>query len=259
MSLFSEIQEIELAEGQVAVAWLGQSGYLLKLNAGKYVVIDPYLTNVCGEKYGIMFTRLMASPITPQELDALTLSAYLITHHHEDHYDPYAIDMLLDDSYAFYTTPTTTACMTEMGVRADRCRIVNSGSTYQLSDFTIHAVFADHGELAPDAVGFVIEAAGKVIYHMGDTCFREQEFMELGSRFSIDLLIPPINGKYGNMNEAEALRVVELLHPKYVSPSHFWMLPANSGGDVLYFMEEASRRTPDSKVLLGQPGAIWTI
>lgn len=140
------------------------------------------------------------------------------------------------ECFPFYVPSDTIKILAGLGIAADRCLPLNDGAKYETGGVSIHSVFADHGDIAPDAVGIIVQFDGKTIYHMGDTCLRETEFQQIAANYQIDLLLLPINGKYGNMTEADAVKAVSILKPKYVVPCHFWMLPGNSGGDPLLFL-----------------------
>ncbi|MDG0791296.1 MBL fold metallo-hydrolase [Cohnella ginsengisoli] len=245
------ILDLALQKGQVSVTWLGQAGYVIKACPDIYLVIDPYLSDICEQNLGRQFKRLMPAVLTVEELNQLPLAAYLITHHHEDHLDPPIIQALQGGDYPFLAPPDSVSILRGLNVASDRCLPLAQDARVVRKGFTVTGTFADHGELAPDAVGIIIETAGKVIYHMGDTCLNEAELQKLRDKWpSIDLLIVPINGKYGNMNEAEAIKAIGILQPKHVLPCHFWMLPANSGGDVAWFCEHAAAACPDVEVRL---------
>ncbi|MFD0714702.1 MBL fold metallo-hydrolase [Paenibacillus sp. GCM10027626] len=251
-----QIDEAAVGNGQIAVQWLGQAGYFLKSHLGKYIVIDPYLSDLCEHNHGPMFKRLMPAPMTPDDIDRLNPAAYLLTHHHDDHLDAVTISALKNTAFSFFAPPASIRQLESLGIKRDRCEVLTSGCEHDLDFMRIHGTFADHGELAPDAVGIVVELDGFVIYHMGDTSFHEEQFRELRNRFNIDLLIVPINGKYGNMNDDEAAEAVALLCPRMVTPCHYWMLPANSGGDPAFFVEKVSRLAPHTTVMLMQQGEI---
>ena len=74
--------------------------------------------------------------------------------------------------------------------------------------------------------GFIIEVAGRVIYHCGDTAFFEG-FHEIGRRFPIDVALLPI-GAYEppsqrtvHMNPEEALVAFEQLGARFMVPMHY--------------------------------------
>lgn len=237
MKALQALQQIDLQEGEMALVWLGQAGFLFRTATERYTIIDPYLSNYCEDTLGPDFKRLMPSVLDPQEFDQLNLDAYIMTHHHEDHMDPPTISALKGQRHRFYAPPTCIRMLNEIGVDGERCLPLAPGTQYQWGETVLTAVFADHGDLAPDAIGILLKHGGKVVYHMGDTCLREEEMTKIHEQTAIDLLIAPINGKYGNMNEWEAAKAVSILQPKKVIPCHFWMLPANSGGDPTVFMK----------------------
>ncbi|QGQ94290.1 MBL fold metallo-hydrolase [Paenibacillus psychroresistens] len=260
INLLDNLRSVAVEPNHLAVCSLGQAGYIYKTSEGQYIVIDPYLTDFCEHRIGLAFKRLMPALIDPAELEALPLTAYLMTHHHEDHLDVELIEALSVVDFPFYAPPQTIGILVELGVAAERCQpLLKSSISYEIAGVSIHSVFADHGDIAPDAVGIIVQSQGKTIYHMGDTCLREAEFQEIANRFEIDLLILPINGKYGNMNEADAVKAISILKPKYAVPCHFWMLPGNSGGDPVVFLEGVKQAVPDTEALLFKMGEIFVV
>jgi L-ascorbate 6-phosphate lactonase len=258
-SLFRQMQDTRVEPGTIAVWSLGQAGYIYKLPSGQSVLIDPYVTDYASRKLGANFKRLMPSLIDPWELNWLDIAAYLITHHHEDHLDAECLRAMAASTFPFYAPPETVSRLEEMGLSKDRCHALHEGDVAVLENFVIAAVAADHGEMAPDAVGFIVRAEGKAIYHMGDTCYLGKRFLDNCAGLSIDLLLAPINGKYGNMNEREAAEATRLINPSRVSPCHFWMLPANSGGDPLLFVESVKSLAPRTVPFLFRQGELLIV
>ncbi|GGD93550.1 MBL fold metallo-hydrolase [Paenibacillus nasutitermitis] len=258
-SLLHELQDTAVAPGSIAVWSLGQAGYACKLPSGQVVLIDPYITDYSARRLGHEFKRLMPSVITPEELDRLPIAAYLLTHHHEDHLDADCVTAMKSRDFPFYGPPETIRMLKELGVEEGRCHSLKAGCSHELEEMTISAVFADHGELAPDAVGIIVRAEGKAIYHMGDTCLREDCFRESVKDMQVDLLLVPINGKYGNMNEAEAAQAASLINPAIAAPCHFWMLPGNSGGDPLVFVNNVKSMAPLTIPFLFRQGELLIV
>jgi len=260
INLLNNLRSATVKSKQMAVCSLGQASYIYKTSADQYIVIDPYLTDFCEHQIGKAFKRLMPSLLDPEELEALPISAYLLTHHHEDHLDVECIERLRSDAYSFYAPPISIGILTELGVAENRCQpLFKTGSKFELDGFTVTSVFADHGEMAADAVGIIVQSEGITVYHMGDTCLREEEFRQIAEQYTIDLLILPINGKYGNMNEADAVKAVSILNPKYAVPCHFWMLPGNSGGDPVLFLDGVKELAPATEALLFHNGEIFVV
>ena len=74
------------------------------------------------------------------------------------------------------------------------------------------------------AVGYLLEAEGKTIYHSGDTAaFAEMAW--IGEERSIDAAFLPIGDNY-TMGPREALRAVKMLRPALVVPIHYNTFPA---------------------------------
>jgi L-ascorbate 6-phosphate lactonase len=259
INLRHKLRSLTVQSNQFAVCSLGQAGYIFKTSSDKYIVIDPYLTDFCEHRIGLEFKRLMPSIIEPHELEALPISAYLLTHHHEDHLDVECVQALTSEYFHYYAPPVTIQNLVELGIEEERCQPLYVGAKYDIAGVTVDSVFADHGDHAPDAVGIIVQSEGKTIYHMGDTCLREEEFRQIAENYKIDLLIIPINGKFGNMNEEEAVKAVSILKPKYAVPCHFWMLPGNSGGDPLLFLEGVKLQCPATEALLFQIGEVFIV
>jgi L-ascorbate 6-phosphate lactonase len=256
-TLYTKLVNHKLTKGEVMICFLGQAGVLIKSFPDRYIIIDPYISNLCEEKIGIKFKRLIPQLIDPEELDSLKLEAYLLTHHHEDHLDTIGIQSLKDTGYPFYAPPVSMEMLYELGIAPSRSHSLFIGAVHHLSEQDkVYGVFADHGEYAPDAVGIIVEIDGKVIYHMGDTCLNREEFAKIQQRFKIDLLLVPINGRYGNMDAIDGAEAVTILQPRYAAPCHFWMLPGNSGGDPELFIDKVIETAPQSEVLLFAAGEI---
>lgn len=256
INLLQQLRDTVVEPGRIAVCSLGQAGYVYKRSTGHYVLIDPYVTDSCFRRVGPTFKRLMPSLVTPEELNALPINAYLMTHHHEDHLDDECVLGIASVDFPFFAPPDTIAQLAALGIAPERCFPLADGGSYARDGMEIHAVFADHGDIAPDAVGIIVRSDGKTIYHMGDTCLNERELASIAAKFNVDLLLAPINGKYGNMNETEAAAAIAIVKPGLAAPCHFWMLPGNSGGDPVAFLEAAEKQAPESQAMLLTQGEI---
>lgn len=258
--LAQKLRHTAVAPGNLAVCPLGQAGFLLKTGGDSYIAIDPYLTDYCEHKLGGDFKRLGRPVLTPEQLGELPLAAYLLTHHHIDHLDVECVERLQaagHTAFPFLAPPASLDILRRLGVAEERCIPLFDGSAFALGEVGVHGVFADHGEAAPDAVGILLTANGKTVYHMGDTCLRAAEFRQISRRFAVDLLIAPINGMFGNMNEADAVAAVGIVGPKKAAPCHYWLLPGNSGGsNPFHFMQLLRRQAPAVEGLMPAPGEI---
>jgi len=77
-----------------------------------------------------------------------------------------------------------------------------------------------HGENKPMGVasGFVIRAAGKSLYHAGDTALFSD--MQLIGRHGLDVALLPI-GDFYTMGPRDALHALDFLRPRLAVPMHY--------------------------------------
>ena len=152
---------------KLGVFFLGQAGFLLKTASGKLIAIDPYLSNCCQRYFG--FKRLMPRILEPNDLQ---LDLLLISHSHYDHFDPDSVPALLSSGKTkLVAAKDVEAECQRLGLNADTTYLACADS-FRDAGITVTGVPCDHGELAPDALGLLVEVAGKKIYYMGDTAYR---------------------------------------------------------------------------------------
>jgi L-ascorbate 6-phosphate lactonase len=236
----------------LAIFWLGQAGFALKTPDGKVIYIDPYLTDSVERTVG--FKRLMPSVVSPREVRA---DAVLISHHHEDHLDVDALPVIARRTAAqFVAPPRSAGVLATLGVPADRVREVRPGAAVDLGFAVVRAVFADHGDLAPDAVGFVVDFGFTRVYATGDTAYRPRQMAEAaGLRPAV--LIAVINGAYGNLGPQEAANLACDVGAKVVIPCHFWTF-IEHGGDPAAFVKACRETAPQARVALITQGGWYT-
>ena len=226
MNLAEEIRNTAVAPGDLAICWLGQAGFLLKDSSGKILVVDPYLTN-CGERMR-GFKRLSPMLLRPEEL---TPDYYVITHLHFDHFDYDAVPVVAENSprTRFLGPTSCQEKLAELGIGPQRRTRLDRGERYQDEAVTVQAVLADHGDMAPDAIGVLLEMGGHRIYFSGDTAFHQELFREVAA-FGPDIAMLSVNGKFGNLNAREGARAAELTGTGIAVPCHCWTF-AEHGGD----------------------------
>jgi L-ascorbate 6-phosphate lactonase len=140
----------------------------------------------------------------------------------------------------------------KMGIPADRCHLLESGKEIDLKGIRIKAVYADHGELAPDAVGIILDFDGIKVYHTGDTAYRPEMFKP-AVEARPHILLPCINGRFGNLNAEQAALLVRDTRPRVAIASHFWMFVEHNG-DPGAFLEKCSELAPGVQALIMKPG-----
>jgi L-ascorbate 6-phosphate lactonase len=246
--LAQQIANCKVPKGSLAIYWLCQAGFVFKTSAGKTIYIDPYLSDVVERVVG--FKRMSLSPLKTEEVDA---DLMVCTHEHLDHMDVDALPVIAANPRTHFAGPIE--CIKEfekLKIPPDRCHLLEEGKTFTLDSIHIHAVFADHGELAPDALGVVLETDGIKIYHTGDTAYRPEQFKPAIAMLP-DVLLPCINGAFGNLDALEAALLTQLTSPRYVIPTHFWMF-IEQNGEPKNFLDHCSRLAPAVQAVLLKPG-----
>ncbi|MBQ7726184.1 MAG: MBL fold metallo-hydrolase [Clostridia bacterium] len=230
------------------VTFLGQTGFIFRLANGVTIGVDLYLSNCCERYFG--FKRLMPYLVNPLELN---LDFLIASHAHYDHFDPDAVPLMM-------ANPTTRLLAAyDVKPEAERLHLDESritylrdGDVFEDERFTVKAVPCDHGVDTPDAIGLLLCFDGKTVYMTGDTAYRPDYFEE-PDLHQADLLILPINGAFGNMNEAEAAKASAILNAKLTVPAHYWNF-AEHGGNPARFCEAMKALPEKHNYLIMRPG-----
>ncbi len=234
-------------QGRTYLFAIGQAGYIIKSTSGQLLAIDLYLSDCVERDEGhIGFKRMLPKLLKPQDL---ILDVVIATHPHLDHFDMDAIPELMSNGY------TKLFCSVDCDKLVQRTELeyfnknityVKPGDNHTVGDFTIHFVNCDHGTGAPDAVGVIVEVDGKRIFEAGDTCLRLDRVDEIRQFGEIDVMIAPINGAYGNLNEEDCTKLSAAVKPGITIPCHYGMF-ASHGGLVGKFYNIMKENYPDQK------------
>ena len=239
-------------KGELTVFSMGQAGYLIKTASGKLIGLDMYLTD-CVERL-CNFRRISAKMLAPDELH---FDYLLVSHEHPDHFDVDAMPIMMANPY---TVLATSLCGK---AQADKLGIKNNvyalkrGESHDFGDFNLRAVYCDHGELAPYALGFIIEIDGFKLYYAGDTCYSPDKVANLKNEH-FDLMMAPLNGAFGNLNEEECAKYAELIQPALTLPCHFWTF-IEHGGEPRKFVEAMKTVAPERKYMFLTQGEYVTL
>lgn len=255
-SIANTISTIHVEPNCVAVLWLSQAGFVFKTSTGKVIYTDPYLTDYVQRvlpEYGMGFKRIMPKLIEADEVDA---DAIVSTHSHQDHLDMDALPVLVKNPRIhFFGSPDCKDGYDQAGIPKDRYTIIHEGETIDLDDYSITGVYADHGELAPDAMGVLFNIDGIKIWQVGDTAYRPEKWQNLFEQ-NIDIILPPINGAFGNLNGVEAAKLAAAAHAKVAIPCHFWMFAAHYGNPA-EFLDACEEFAPGVRPLLMTQGELF--
>ena len=206
---------MELTMKTLTIRWIGQNGYLL-CDGENELCIDPYLSNVVDRvaKRG----RMVKAPFSPEDLKS---DVTICTHNHLDHVDIDAIPLMKKENMVFLAPTHAKETLVDCGVT--NYVSFDEGAVYQIGDFKLTAVFADH---SVPAIGVIVEHNGLTLYFSGDTEYHER-LCELSAK-KIDLMFICINGRLGNMNVDEAVKLTERIAPRVGIPTHYGMFASNT-------------------------------
>ena len=199
------------------LTWLGQGGYALQIGE-KTIYLDPYMSDMVGKKEGLQ--RLVPPPIDPAQARP---DVYLATHDHMDHLDTDFISQMDCKAVRFVCPESCKKALLALdkGIDESQITVVKPGDVLDLDGLTLRAVYADH---TPDSVGFVIAIDGLTVYFTGDTLYGEA----VGEGVKADVICCCVNGKWGNMNAEEAVRVALRSGAKLAIPNHYGMFASNT-------------------------------
>lgn len=226
MNLITKLKNCKLEKNQLALVWLGQAGFVIADSNGKTIAIDPYISH-CGEKIK-NFVRMSPILVKAEEMD---VDAYLVTHRHFDHFDYDSIPLVAKHTDAEFYGPIS--CVKEFeqfdipGKKMTTLKEENP-AVQITKDIEVKAVYADHGEMEPDAIGMWLSIGPFKIYVTGDTAYRPEKLNGLMNA-QPDLMIASVNGELGNLNAEEGAKLAGEVGAKNLIPCHFWTFVEHKG------------------------------
>lgn len=226
---------------QSIIKWLGHASFQITSQAGKTILIDPWL----------------GGPTCPVKIDDLKqVHLVLITHDHFDHAGDAA--ELIKNTKAILVANVETAnrFKSELGIEAESIVHggygMNIGGNARIGDITVTMTQAFHSSMTGSPCGYIIRLEdGKNIYHAGDTGIFSTMAI-FGDLYEIDVALLPIGGGF-TMDPVQAAKAVELLKPKKVIPMHFQTFPFLEQ-DTENFEKEIKRRKIKVDIIVLSPG-----
>ena len=254
-ALVNDIAETKPASGEVALWWLGQSGYAVK-TASALFYVDLYLSEHLTAKYANTekpHIRMTAAPLRGGDLSHVEW--VFASHKHSDHLDPLTMpDLFAASPQAKLILPAAIVDYAiSLGLERERLIPTRSDEILQVGPLTVHVIPSAHPGLdySEDSgfpfLGFVFEVDGLKMYHSGDTLVYDG-LAERLRRFDLDIAFVPINGTDArrdqlkvppNMNMEEALELARQIKPRLLIPHHYDMFTFNTA-DVRDFEQLAA-------------------
>ena len=238
--------------GKTYLFSVGQAGFIIKSASGQLLAIDLYLSD-CVERIegNAGFKRLLPKILSPYDLD---FDAIIATHYHRDHFDIDAVPSLMANGRTkLYAAQDCRETVKQLEMSEKNITFVKPGLCCETGDFKICFVNCDHGEGAPQAVGVMVLVDGKVIFETGDSCLRMDWLSEFRKFGLPNVLIAPINGAFGNMNEQDCAVFANAINAGLTIPCHYGMF-ASHGGNVGRFYDIMTQQYPQRDFLIMAQG-----
>jgi L-ascorbate 6-phosphate lactonase len=218
------ILDQQLLASEACLWWLGQAGYIAR-TSDLVIVIDPYLSDSAAGDSG-EFSRAYPAPIEPA---ALSADLYIVTHDHLDHLDPGTISLYKHKDTTWFVAPRQAAKkLILLGIPETRIVVLHAGETWRYRSVEITGVFAlPTGADVLDTTGYFVKFNnGRNFYHTSDT--ELHPLVVAAAPKEPELMLVPINGKWGNPTPDKAASFAHALQPKYVLPNHYDLMALNS-------------------------------
>lgn len=233
--------------GRVAIQWLGQSGFALKAHSGDVLLVDPYFSDSANSDGGA--ARLVDVPVRPKDV---RLDYLFLTHDHVDHTDPLTAPLIaqVNPNAPVICPPSACRHLTKLGVPTSQITTAMPGQSLDFPNFAVHVVAAQHTD---DSVGFVFEFQNEgsssdtvAVYHTGDTEYNDALAAAV-EEYGPEVLLVPINGRWGNMDAAQAALLTAQIAAREVIPMHYGMFAENTAdpADFLSHLASATGSDPD--------------
>lgn len=220
--------------------WITQGGFVFESDSFR-LAVDPYLSDFVEKKEHL--TRMIQSVFT---VESLKPDAVLCTHNHIDHFDPVTVPEIAQKfkNCIFAGPASVVKKAQESGIENSKIVKVEKGMSLKLGPFEIIPVVAFHSD--KNAVGIVIKCEGKTIYISGDSEYDESiadDVLKYGGK--TDMVLICINGRLGNMNSDDALKVVKAIKPVAALPMHYDLFKENSA-DPQPFIDSCNKQGIES-------------
>ena len=275
VDLITQIEQLQVPYGQLALWSLGQSGFVIKGGA-MIAYIDPYLSDSGAEIGSIRRFPIPIDPATIQHANMV-----FATHEHLDHADGPTLGALMASSpqAILITSPQGREIALQADVSAKRIIVPRIGERVQFDGLSYTAIPASHGAHALPItrydyevddqgharwMGFLISCNGVTLYHAGDTILCPELLNALQNQ-EIDLALLPINGRdffreqqdiVGNLWPREAVDLATSIRARVLIGCHNDLFDGNRINPGMLF-DELDKRAPWQRCHVLQPCELY--
>ncbi len=211
----------KLETGQFCITWIGHASFLIQTPEHS-VLLDPNWA-----RWLKIVKRLRHPGLELRDLPAVDL--VLVTHAHFDHLDLKTLRAVASEQPI--AVPKDVGNLVH-NLGFDRVHELESWESFKHGNLKITLTPARHwgARVLHDSHrgfgGFLIEYAGRTVFHCGDTAYFDG-FREIGERANVEIALLPI-GAYDaptkrdvHMNPEEALQAFVELNAQTMVPMHF--------------------------------------
>ncbi len=191
-----ENDAIETSAGKLSIYFIGHASLVFEFN-GRTIYTDPWSN--------------LADYSTLPKADLI-----LITHQHQDHLDPKAINLIAKDGTQYIETK-------DVHDELKKGTIMKNGEKKTVDGIEIEAVPAYNTTEGRDKYhpkgrdnGYIITFGNKRVYVAGDT----EDIPEMSTFKNIDIAFLPMNQPY-TMTPEQVVKAAKMINPKILYPYHY--------------------------------------
>ena len=100
----------------------------------------------------------------------------------------------------------------------------------------------------------IVQSGDIKVWQVADTAYRPDKWQDIFAA-GVDVIMPPINGAYGNLDGVEAAKLAHDAQARVAIPCHFWMF-AEHGGSPAQFLDACKELAPEVEPHLMSQGEL---
>lgn len=206
------IDQIREQKAVTTVWWAGHNSWIVK-SGDLVIATDLYLDD---------HSRLAPSPITPEEI-ASEIDVSFVTHAHDDHFNAYTSQILLEKSDCIFVMPESCLPVAKkLNIPDSRIVVARPREPFEVLGIKVNPIRAIHGNanfaIYYDAnlqdCGYVMTIGGKTFLQPGDTYLLEDHLFL--KKVNVLFFSPTEH----NMYIDRSVILINALEPDYIFPQH---------------------------------------